>query len=102
MTKICKLNPELFKDLALSKAEQTYQLPLRLALIGLGTCTDRDGCFEWRPRRLKLDVLPYDDLSFESVLDALQEIGVIEKYQDGEKFYGCLRDVNHTGGHLHA
>jgi len=51
---------------------------------------DREGRFQWRPRQLKLDVLPYDDVDFTAVLDALAQYNFIIKYSHKDKYYGCI------------
>jgi hypothetical protein len=74
----------------LYEAEVKTKLPLRLAYIGLFTSCDREGRFKWKPRALKLDALPYDDVDFSRVLDALFTHGFIVKYEfEGEQF-GCI------------
>lgn len=81
------MKPELFRHEGLFEAERSTKLPLRVAFSGLFTVADREGRFRWRPRVLKLDVLPFDELDFEEVLSALVERGFIRKYQvDGEWF----------------
>ena len=87
MSRIRTVKPELFKHEDLFDAEQNSQLPLRLAFVGLFTVADREGRFKWRPRTLKLDVLPHDFIDFAAVLDALAHAGFIESYEvDGEKY----------------
>lgn len=90
MPKIRTVKPELFSHEGLFEAEMDYHLPLRLAFIGLFTCCDREGRFRWQPRRLKRDLLPYDDLDLSLVLDALAEGGFIKKYQHEDEYYGCI------------
>jgi hypothetical protein len=90
MARIRTVKPELFKHEDLFELEQETGLPIRLAFIGLFTCCDRAGRFKWRPRSLKLDVLPYDDCDFSRVLDALMTRGFVQKYEvDGEE-YGVI------------
>ncbi len=88
MSRIRTIKPEFYRHIDLFEAEQTCALPLRLAFTGLLTCCDREGRFKWRPRQLKLDVLPYDDLDFEQVLNALSEYGFIVKYDVNHELYG--------------
>lgn len=90
MARIRSVKPELFKHEGLFEAEMNYQLPLRLAFIGLFTCCDKEGRFRWQPRRLKLDVFPYEDIDFSRVLDALQSRGFIVKYDNQGEVYGCI------------
>ena len=90
MARIRTVKPELFRHEALYEAEVKTNLPLRLAYIGLFTACDREGRFKWKPRALKLDVLPYDQIDFSRVLDALVTHGFIVKYEfEGDEF-GCI------------
>lgn len=101
MARIRTVKPELFKHEDLFEAEIASQLPLRLAFIALFTCCDRDGRFRWRPRRLKLDVFPYDDIDISRVLDALVTRGFIVKYEKNGEVYGSIpswsrhQQINH-------
>lgn len=94
MARIRTVKPDLFRHEALFEAEQESGLPLRLAFIGLFTACDREGRFEWRPRALKLDVLPYDNADFSKVLDALAKHGFIEKYSVNGSDYGRIPSWN--------
>ena len=87
MARIRTVKPELFKHEELFELEEQTGLPIRIAFVGLFTCCDREGRFKWRPRALKLDVLPYDMVDFSRVLDALTTRGFVVKYEvDGEVF----------------
>ena len=90
MSRIKTVKPELFKHLALFEAEEKYQLPLRIAFVGLFTCCDRRGRFLWQPRRLKVDILPYDDANIDDVLNALIDSGFITAYEVNGIVYGCI------------
>ena len=80
MARIRTVKPEFFRHHSLYVAEVETGLPLRLAYAGLWTCADRAGRFRWRPEELKLDCLPYDDVDFSRVLDALATRGFIVRY----------------------
>jgi hypothetical protein len=87
MARIRTVKPELFKHEELFDLEKQTGLPIRVAFMGLFTCADREGRFKWRPRALKLDILPYDNVDFDCVLDSLASTGFIEKYEvDGEQY----------------
>jgi uncharacterized phage protein (TIGR02220 family) len=88
MARIRTVKPELFAHEGLYEAETETGLPLRLAFIGLFTVADREGRFKWRPRTLKLTALPYDDIDFSRVLDALMTRGFVVKYatETGDEF----------------
>jgi hypothetical protein len=73
MSSIRTVKPELFKHDELFDAEIEHQLPLHIAVIGLFTCCDREGRFKWHPRRLKTDILPYDDVDPEQIFNILAQ-----------------------------
>ena len=87
MARIRTVKPKLFTHEGLYDAEHETGLPLRLSFIGLFTEADRDGRFQWRPRTLKAAILPFDDVDFSRVLDALATRGFLVKYSSraGEK-----------------
>lgn len=91
MARIRTVKPELLRHEDLFEAELESGLPLRIAFVGMFTVCDREGRFKWKPRQLKLDVLPYDDVEFSRVLDALESRGFIEKYEVKGKQYGVIR-----------
>ena len=80
MARMRIVKPDFFRHEALFEAEVASGLPLRVAFAGLWTVADREGRFRWRPRQIKLDVLPFDTLDFAVVLDALAAHGFIGKY----------------------
>jgi hypothetical protein len=90
MARIRTVKPETFEHEVLFDAEKETGLPLRVAWIGLWTQCDRRGRFLWRPRQLKANILPYDDLDFERVLDALWTHGFLVKYASDGNTYGCI------------
>ena len=90
MSRIRTIKPSLFRHEALYEAEKKTGLPLRISYPGLWTVADREGRFKWRPRELKLDCLPYDDLDFEDVLHAFVAYRFIIKYEVDGQLYGCI------------
>lgn len=90
MARIRTIKPEFFSHEAIFDAELESGLPLRIAFVGLWTLCDREGRFKWEPRRLKLGCLPYDELDFARVLDALVTRGFVVKYTVAGVQYGCV------------
>lgn len=88
MARIRTIKPEFWDHEDLFFAEAETGLPIRLAFISLWKECDRDGRFEWRPERLKIRCLPFDNCDFSRVLDALMTRGFIQKYKVGEKWFG--------------
>jgi hypothetical protein len=100
MPRMRMVKPTLFTHEVLYEASKESGLPVRLAYIGLWTQCDREGRFEWRPLRLKLAILPWDDLDFEKVLAALEKHGFILRYEVEGKPYGCIPSW-HVHQHCH-
>lgn len=90
MARIRTIKPQFFRHAGLFDAEKETGLPLRIAFAGLWTAADREGRFKWEPRELKLDCLPYDDVDFSRVLDALATRGWIVEYMVGGVKYGAI------------
>lgn len=90
MARIRTIKPDFFRHGDLFDAEKESKLPLRIAYIGLWTVCDREGRFKWKPRDLKVDCLPFDDVDFSRVLDALETRGFVVKYAVDGKEYGVI------------
>lgn len=90
MARIRTIKPDFFKHEGLFDAESDSGMPLRVAFAGIWTQCDRHGRFAWRPRQLKSDVLPYDDVDFSRVLDALATRGFIIKYASEGELFGFI------------
>ena len=88
--RIRTVKPELFIHAELADLEREVGLPVRLSFIGLFCAADRDGRFKWNPRRLGVQILPYDDVDFEVIMDALESNKFIERYEVEGKTYGCI------------
>lgn len=90
MARIRSIKPEFFQHEGIFEAEIECKLPLRIAYAGLWTQCDREGRFEWRPRQLKLNVLPYDTCDFSAVLSSLEANGFITRYVVEGKSFGFI------------
>ena len=90
MARIRTIKPEFWDHEGLFFAEADTQLPIRLAFISLWKECDREGRFEWRPERLKARCMPYDQVDFSRVLDALMTRGFISSYTVDGKRYGHI------------
>lgn len=90
MARIRTIKPDFFRHHDLYQAEVETGLPLRVAYAGLWTEADREGRFKWSPPELKLGCLPYDELDFSRVLDALITRGFIVKYVCQGRDYGWI------------
>jgi hypothetical protein len=78
--RIRTIKPEFFNHEGLFDLESETGLPVRLAFIGLWCAADREGRFKWEPRRLGVQILPYDDADFSAVMNALEAGGHLCRY----------------------
>jgi len=88
--RIRTIKPEFFTHEGLQCAEMETELPLRLAYIGLWCAADREGRFKLEPRRLGVQILPYDKVEFSRVLHALATRGFVVLYSVGDACFGCI------------
>lgn len=64
----------------------------RLLFVGFWTIADFKGDLEWRPKKVKAELLPYDNCDIEALAINLDKSGFIRFYSDGEHTY--IRVVN--------
>lgn len=97
MARLRTLKPSFFTNEVLAEIE-----PLgRLLFQGLWCLADREGRLEDRPRKIKAEVLPYDDCDIDRLLDALAAHGFIRRYQVGEgRYIVVLTFVKHQTPHV--
>lgn len=94
MARIRCVKPEFFRHEALFDLELETKLPIRVAYVGLWCCCDREGRFRWRSRQLKSEILPYDNIDFDDILNALFEKQFIVKYRVSCEDYGFIPSWN--------
>ena len=81
---------------------ELLELPFeaRLLFAGLWCVADREGRLEDRPARIKLLVLPVDEVDADVLLGQLAEAGFIERYQvDGERLILVTNFLKHQHPH---
>lgn len=73
----------------------------RLLFAGLWCLADREGRLEDRPKRIKIEVLPYDDCDVDDLLQALYEKGMILRYEvDGHRYVQVQNFKKHQSPHM--
>lgn len=82
--RIRTIKPQFFMNEELVRADTAGGL-LRLFFIGLWCASDGLGRCEDRPSRLKAEILPYEDVEVESLLDVLAQHDWIRRYEVGGK-----------------
>lgn len=88
--RIRTIKPEFFLHEGIFELEKETGLPIRLAYIGLWCAADRSGRFKWEPRKLGIQILPYDSADFSRVLDALTTRGFIVRYASATGEFGAI------------
>ncbi|AUR96793.1 hypothetical protein NVP1232O_59 [Vibrio phage 1.232.O._10N.261.51.E11] len=83
MARARNIKPAFFDNDELADLE-----PLaRLLFIGLWTLCDYQGNLEWRSKRIKKQLLAYDDCDIEELAINLDKSGFVRFYSDGDKTY---------------
>jgi len=77
------IKPGFFKNEELSECS----FPARLLFPGLWMLADREGRLEYRPKRIKAEVFPFDDLDVAALISELQKHGLVKVYSVGSVTY---------------
>ena len=92
------LKPGFFKN------EDLAELPFgaRILFEGLWCFSDREGRFEWRPKKIKAEIFPYDNVKIEALLKTLLEKKFILHYSvDGVQYGYIPTFLEHQHPFLH-
>lgn len=102
MARIRYLKPDFFKDEDIKE----LSFEARLFYQGLWVQADRDGRGEDRPERLKIEIMPYDEVDAEKIMQILAcpkkngKRPFIIRYEiDGEKYYQIINWQKHQKPH---
>lgn len=96
MARARNIKPGFFKNEELAN----LSFEARLFFIGLWTLADREGRLEDRPKRMKMELFPADNVDVEGCLTALEGGKFIHRYQVGEsKYIQILNFVKHQNPH---
>jgi hypothetical protein len=97
MARSRNIKPGFFLNDQLAECE-----PLaRLLFAGLWCIADREGRLEDRPKRIKAEILPYDDCDVDKFLDDLQKHGFITRYEvEGESYIQIINFKKHQNPHV--
>lgn len=72
----------------------------RLAFIAMWTVADFKGCIEYRAKRLKVQLLPYDNCDIESIVTNLEQSRFITTYSvQGQTYIKILNFEKHQNPH---
>jgi hypothetical protein len=97
MARLRTLKPGFFTNDLLADVE-----PLgRLLFAGLWCHADREGRLADRPRRIKAEVLPYDECDVDALLAELTRLGFLVRYAaDGEAYIQIVNFLKHQNPHI--
>lgn len=97
MARARNIKPSFFTNDSLAEVD-----PLgRLLFQGLWCHADREGRLEDRPRKLKAEILPYDNCDVEGLLADLDRHGFISRYEvDGRRFIQVVNFAKHQNPHI--
>lgn len=89
MARIRSVKPEFFRHEALQDLEiaNPGAYPM-MVFAGLWGHCDSKGRFEYRPRQLKLDILPFLPFDMAATLEILERAGMVKRYSVDGKEYG--------------
>jgi hypothetical protein len=97
MSRARSIKPRFFRNELLAECQ-----PLaRLLFAGLWCEADREGRLEDRPRRLKVELLPYDECDVDVLLEELAKRGFIRRYEaGGDRFIQVVAFAKHQNPHV--
>lgn len=73
----------------------------RILFAGLWTIADREGRLEDRPAKIKIQTVPYDDCDVDTLLDALDAAGFIQRYEvGGSRYIQVVNWKKHQNPHI--
>ena len=91
------IKPGFFKNEDLAECD----LPSRLLFIGLWCMADREGRLEYRPKRIKAEVFPYDNCNIEKLLKQLLDKNFLFLYTvNNENYIQILNFKKHQNCHV--
>lgn len=96
MARARNIKPGFFRNADL------VELPFeaRLLFIGLWTIADRAGRLEDRPKQIKMELFPADSFDCDMMLNELQRIGMVDRYEhDGKKYLQVVNFCKHQNPH---
>jgi hypothetical protein len=67
-------------------------MPARLFAILLRNFADDQGVFEWKPKTLKMEIFPADNIEVEPLLAELELHNQVKKFEESGKTYGAIRN----------
>lgn len=96
MARARNIKPGFFKNEDLSELSPYA----RLLFVGLWCLADREGYLEDRPKRIKGELFPYENVNVDQYLNDLHVAGFIIRYEvDGERYISIPKFSDHQNPH---
>lgn len=96
MARARSIKPGFFRNADL------VDLPMeaRLLFIGLWTLADRSGRLEDRPKQIKMEIFPADNLDCDELINLIASIGMVARYEvDGKRYLQVVNFAKHQNPH---
>jgi len=91
MARIRNIKPDYFRHEQLQDLEVANAgAYIMLIYIALWTMCDKNGVFPWRPRTMRLDILPFIPYDLENALDILSRNNYIQSFEKNGEKYGYI------------
>ena len=91
MARIRTIKPDFFRHEQLQDLEIAHPKQyIMLTFAGLWTLCDNQGVFPFKPRSIKLDILPFLSFDMTKTLDVLVNNGLIKVFKSGSDQYGYI------------
>jgi hypothetical protein len=88
MARIRSVHPGLFKD----EAFMELSMSARVLLIGIWTIADDHGVFEWKPKAIRAEVFPADNVEMDALLEELASQKCVVRFEDTSRAYAVVRN----------
>lgn len=96
MARARNIKPGFFRNADLVE----LSMEARLLFIGLWTLADRMGRLEDRPKQIKMEIFPADNVDCDALLDDIAVTGMLARYQvDGKRYLQVVNFTKHQNPH---
>lgn len=95
MARTRQIKPAFFKNEHLAEISPFG----RLLFIGLWTISDKYGRLEDRPRRVKAELFPYEDVDIVAMINELESAGFLFRYGDKNQYIQIVNFEKHQHPH---
>ena len=96
MARARNIKPGFFKNADL--VETSFET--RLLFVGLWTLADREGRLQDRPKQIKMELFPADNVDVDNCLNDLSQLGFITRYvADGKRVIQIVNFCKHQTPH---